>query len=78
MNIAVPNTVLPDQTRFVDMIFPGHANPYGTLFGGTALNMMGTAAACGASEMAAVNADGCPVRIPQPDKIRQTDKDTES
>lgn len=32
------------QTRMVEMIFPGHANHYGTLFGGNGLALMARAA----------------------------------
>lgn len=32
------------ETRFVEMVFPGLSNHYGTLFGGSALNLMGKAA----------------------------------
>ncbi|GEO80704.1 acyl-CoA thioesterase [Pararhodospirillum oryzae] len=32
------------ESRFVEMVFPEQANHYGTLFGGTALNLMGRAA----------------------------------
>lgn len=35
---------VPMESRFVEMIFPEQANHYGTLFGGTALNLMGKAA----------------------------------
>ncbi len=31
----------PVETRFVEMVLPGHANHYGTLLGGTALSLMG-------------------------------------
>ena len=41
-----------DRTRFVEMIFPEHANHYGTLFGGTALSLMGKAAFVAASRHA--------------------------
>ncbi len=34
----------PEETRFVEMIFPDLANHYGTLFGGNALSLMGKAA----------------------------------
>lgn len=37
------------ETRFAEMIFPEQANHYGTLFGGTALNLMGKAAFIAAS-----------------------------
>jgi len=33
---ALPN-LDPDETRFVEMVFPEQANHYGTLFGGHAL-----------------------------------------
>jgi acyl-CoA hydrolase len=33
-----------EPTRFVEMVFPEHANHYGTLFGGHALSLMGKAA----------------------------------
>lgn len=42
----------PDDTRFVEMIFPEQANHYGTLFGGTALSLMGKAAFVAASRRA--------------------------
>jgi acyl-CoA hydrolase len=40
---ALPN-LDPDETRFVEMVFPEQANHYGTLFGGHALSLMGKAA----------------------------------
>jgi len=40
---ASPN-LHPDETRFVEMVFPEQANHYGTLFGGHALHLMGKAA----------------------------------
>lgn len=40
------------ETRLVEMIFPEHANHYGTLFGGTALSLMGKAAFVAASRRA--------------------------
>lgn len=58
MDNAIPITkrrlVFPDgqETRFVEMIFPEQANHYGTLFGGTALNLMGKAAFITASRAA--------------------------
>ncbi len=36
-------------TRFVEMVFPEQSNHYGTLFGGTALSLMGKAAFVAAS-----------------------------
>lgn len=44
MQIAVPSEAEPTETRFVEMVFPEHANHYGTLFGGMALSLMGKAA----------------------------------
>jgi len=38
-----------NESRFVEMIFPEQANHYGTLFGGTALALMGKAAFVAAS-----------------------------
>lgn len=40
------------ETRFLEMIFPEQANHYGTLFGGTALGLMGKAAFIAASRAA--------------------------
>lgn len=40
------------ESRFIEMIFPEQANHYGTLFGGTALNLMGKAAVIAASRLA--------------------------
>ncbi|HMM93243.1 acyl-CoA thioesterase [Bradyrhizobium sp.] len=40
---ASPN-FRPEETRFVEMVFPEQANHYGTLFGGHALSLMGKAA----------------------------------
>jgi acyl-CoA hydrolase len=39
-------------TRFVEMVFPEQSNHYGTLFGGTALSLMGKAAFVAASRRA--------------------------
>lgn len=39
-------------TRFVEMVFPEQSNHYGTLFGGTALSLMGKAAFVAASRHA--------------------------
>lgn len=46
----------PDETSFVEMIFPDQANHYGTLFGGNALSLMGKAAFVAATRRAR-----CPV-----------------
>jgi acyl-CoA hydrolase len=45
----------PDETRFVEMIFPDLANHYGTLFGGNALSLMGKAAFVAATRRARQN-----------------------
>lgn len=42
----------PSETRFVEIVFPEQANHYGTLFGGTALNLMSKAAAIAAARRA--------------------------
>jgi acyl-CoA hydrolase len=44
MHSAASSDLHPDETRFVEMVFPEQANHYGTLFGGHALNLMGKAA----------------------------------
>jgi len=41
-----------EPTRFVEMVFPEHANHYGTLFGGHALSLMGKAAFVAATRRA--------------------------
>jgi acyl-CoA hydrolase len=45
----------PEETRFVEMIFPDLANHYGTLFGGNALSLMGKAAFVAATRHARRN-----------------------
>ncbi len=40
------------ETRFAGIVFPEQANHYGTLFGGTALNLMSKAAAIAAARRA--------------------------
>ncbi|MCC7253044.1 acyl-CoA thioesterase [Hyphomicrobium sp.] len=47
--MAPPNVC---ETRFVEIVFPEQANHYGTLFGGTALNLMSKAAAIAAARRA--------------------------
>lgn len=42
----------PEETRFLEMVFPEQSNHYGTLFGGTALSLMGKAAFVAASRRA--------------------------
>lgn len=54
----------PSDTRFVEMIFPEQANHYGTLFGGTALSLMGKAAFVAASRRAR-----CAVVMATSDKV---------
>ena len=44
MQTAASPNPHPNETRFVEMVFPEQANHYGTLFGGHALNLMGKAA----------------------------------
>jgi acyl-CoA hydrolase len=52
MTIVAPDTSETDETRFVEMIFPEHANHYGTLFGGYALSLMSKAAFIAATRRA--------------------------
>lgn len=47
--MSVPNL---EETRFVEIVFPEQANHYGTLFGGSALNLMSKAAAIAAARRA--------------------------
>lgn len=42
----------PTETSFVEFVFPHHANHYGTLFGGNALNLLSKAAFIAASRYA--------------------------
>lgn len=42
----------PEETRFLEVVFPEQSNHYGTLFGGTALSLMGKAAFVAASRRA--------------------------
>ncbi len=46
MHTALVNSYLQvgEETRFVEIVFPDQANHYGTLFGGSALSLMGKAA----------------------------------
>lgn len=48
----VPNSPPPAETRFLEVVFPEHSNHYGTLFGGTALSLLGKAAFVAASRRA--------------------------
>jgi acyl-CoA hydrolase len=45
----------PNETRFLEIIFPQQSNHYGTLFGGTALNLMSKAAVIAAARRAGAN-----------------------
>lgn len=45
----LPEALLSNETRVIDMVFPDRANHYGTLFGGNALHLMGKAAFIAAS-----------------------------
>ena len=54
----------PSETRLVEIVFPEQANHYGTLFGGTALNLMSKAAAIAAARRA-----GCSVVMASSDKV---------
>ena len=45
-------SLAPAETRFAEIVFPEQANHYGTLFGGTALNLMSKAAAIAAARRA--------------------------
>lgn len=49
MEGAITNQPPPEETRFLEMVFPEQSNHYGTLFGGTALSLMGKAAFVAAS-----------------------------
>ena len=53
-----------EPTRFVEMVFPEHANHYGTLFGGHALSLMGKAAFVAATRHAR-----CSVVMATSDKV---------
>lgn len=52
------------QTQMVEMIFPEHANHYGTLFGGNALSLMAKAAFVAASRHA-----GCSVVMARSEQV---------
>lgn len=49
MQVAVPMPTAAGGARFLEMVFPEQSNHYGTLFGGTALALMGKAAFVAAS-----------------------------
>jgi acyl-CoA hydrolase len=51
--MQIPSPLISaEPTRFVEMVFPEHANHYGTLFGGHALSLMGKAAFVAATRRA--------------------------
>jgi acyl-CoA hydrolase len=52
MRSAFSKRATADGTRFLEMVFPEQSNHYGTLFGGTALSLMGKAAFITASRRA--------------------------
>jgi len=57
------------ETRFLEMVFPGLSNHYGTLFGGDALKLMGKAAFVAAARHARCNvvmATSDRIEFPQP------------
>jgi acyl-CoA hydrolase len=66
MQISHQSAAAPtlEPTRFVEMVFPEHANHYGTLFGGHALSLMGKAAFVAATRHAR-----CSVVMATSDKV---------
>jgi acyl-CoA hydrolase len=50
--VTLPNSPQPAETHFLEVVFPEQSNHYGTLFGGTALSLMGKAAFVAASRRA--------------------------
>lgn len=55
MQISAKAAERARETRFVEMVFPGLSNHYGTLFGGDALKLMGKAAFVAAARHARRN-----------------------
>lgn len=55
MQLSAPAADPACETRFVEMVFPGLSNHYGTLFGGDALKLMGKAAFVAAARHARGN-----------------------
>lgn len=55
MQLSAKTTEPACETRFVEMVFPGLSNHYGTLFGGDALKLMGKAAFVAAARHARCN-----------------------
>ncbi|WP_024576529.1 MULTISPECIES: acyl-CoA thioesterase [unclassified Afipia] len=55
MQLSATATEAARETRFVEMVFPGLSNHYGTLFGGDALKLMGKAAFVAAARHARCN-----------------------
>ena len=63
--MQIPSPIISaEPTRFVEMVFPEHANHYGTLFGGHALSLMGKAAFVAATRRAR-----CAVVMATSDKV---------
>ena len=63
--MQIPSPVISaEPTCFVEMVFPEHANHYGTLFGGHALSLMGKAAFVAATRRAR-----CAVVMATSDKV---------
>ena len=63
--MQIPSPLISaEPTRFVEMVFPEHANHYGTLFGGHALSLMGKAAFVAATRRAR-----CAVVMATSDKV---------
>jgi acyl-CoA hydrolase len=58
-----------EPTRFVELVFPEQANHYGTLFGGTALSLMGEAAFVAATRRAVVMATSDKVQFHEPVRV---------
>ncbi|MBR2120981.1 MAG: acyl-CoA thioesterase [Pseudomonadota bacterium] len=55
MQLSANAPEIARETRFVEMVFPGLSNHYGTLFGGDALKLMGKAAFVAAARHARCN-----------------------
>jgi acyl-CoA hydrolase len=63
--MQIPSPLISaEPTRFVELVFPEHANHYGTLFGGHALSLMGKAAFVAATRRAR-----CAVVMATSDKV---------
>jgi acyl-CoA hydrolase len=63
--MQIPSPLISaEPIRFVELVFPEHANHYGTLFGGHALSLMGKAAFVAATRRAR-----CAVVMATSDKV---------